>query len=593
MKECQNCKKDFIIEPDDFSFYEKIKVPSPTFCPECRMQRRFAWRNERTLHRRKCGLTGKDVITCFSPNSGVTVYDRDEWWSDKWDPLEYGITYDFKVPFFEQFKKLLNTVHMPTVFNGRSTNSNYSNHIGEFKDGYLAFAGWEGENITYASRCNGSKDCMDVFAVSDSQMCYDDVRSVKLYQSFFSLDSEACSNSYFLYDCKACTDCFGCTNLRSKAYYIFNQPYSREEYFEKIKSFDLGSHKNLETMRKKFEELKLGALRKFAHMVNTKNVTGDNVVNAANSQQCFDMINEMKDCKYQVHGGWKLNESYDGYGTGAGAELLYEALDTGAQGSRFFFDLVVWTGHDVQYSYNCQSCENCFGCIGVRSKSYCIFNKQYTKEEYETLVPKIIGHMNAMPYKDKEGREYRYGEFFPIELSPFGYNETIAQDYFPLERSEAQMRGYIWVDKEASEHQPTIKAENLPDHIKDADDAILKEVIECSGCQRVYRIIKRELDFLKRFNIALPRKCFECRHQDRFHQVNFPRLYNRQCQCTGSVTRNAQRVASDQTLQATRYANSSSHLHGDELCPNEFETTYAPDRPEVVYCEACYNAEIV
>ena len=33
-KTCQNCKNDFIIEPDDFSFYEKMKVPAPTFCPE-------------------------------------------------------------------------------------------------------------------------------------------------------------------------------------------------------------------------------------------------------------------------------------------------------------------------------------------------------------------------------------------------------------------------------------------------------------------------------------------------------------------------------------------------------------------------------
>jgi len=40
-KNCQNCKKDFTIEQDDFSFYEKIKVPPPTFCPECRYKRRI------------------------------------------------------------------------------------------------------------------------------------------------------------------------------------------------------------------------------------------------------------------------------------------------------------------------------------------------------------------------------------------------------------------------------------------------------------------------------------------------------------------------------------------------------------------------
>ena len=28
-----------------------------------------------------------------------------------------------------------------------------------------------------------------------------------------------------------------------------------------------------------------------------------------------------------------------------------------------------------------------------------------------------------------------WGEFFPSSLSPFGYNETVAQEYFPLTAS--------------------------------------------------------------------------------------------------------------------------------------------------------------
>ena len=59
-KNCQNCKKDFIIEPEDFNFYQKMKVPPPTFCPLCRAQRRFAFRNERKFFRVKDAFTGKD-----------------------------------------------------------------------------------------------------------------------------------------------------------------------------------------------------------------------------------------------------------------------------------------------------------------------------------------------------------------------------------------------------------------------------------------------------------------------------------------------------------------------------------------------------
>ena len=70
---CQNCKKDFTIEPEDFSFYEKIKVPPPTFCPDCRAQRRFMWRNERSLHKRPCSLCKKDFISIYSKNSPFIV----------------------------------------------------------------------------------------------------------------------------------------------------------------------------------------------------------------------------------------------------------------------------------------------------------------------------------------------------------------------------------------------------------------------------------------------------------------------------------------------------------------------------------------
>ncbi|MFH1193084.1 MAG: hypothetical protein V1656_02080 [Candidatus Jorgensenbacteria bacterium] len=41
------------------------------------------------------------------------------------------------------------------------------------------------------------------------------------------------------------------------------------------------------------------------------------------------------------------------------------------------------------------------------------------------------------------------------------------------------------------------------------------------------------------------------------------------------------------------YTNTVPHIHGGGKCPNEFETSYAPERKEIVYCESCYNAEVV
>ena len=98
-KTCQNCKKDFVIDQEDFNFYEKIKVPLPTFCPLCRAQRRWAFRNERGLYKRKCDFSGKEIFSMYAPDSPVKVYDRDIWLSDVWNPLDYGKEIDWSRPF--------------------------------------------------------------------------------------------------------------------------------------------------------------------------------------------------------------------------------------------------------------------------------------------------------------------------------------------------------------------------------------------------------------------------------------------------------------------------------------------------------------
>ncbi|MFA5827608.1 MAG: hypothetical protein WC839_03905, partial [Candidatus Paceibacterota bacterium] len=208
-----------------------------------------------------------------------------------------------------------------------------------------------------------------------------------------------------------------------------------------------------------------------------------------------------------------------------------------------------------------------FACIGLRSKQYCILNKQYTKKQYEELVPKIIKHMNDMPYIDSKGRIYKYGEFFPSELSPFCYNETIAQEYFPLTKEQALDQGYKWKDKEERNYQIDIKNKDIPDNIKDITDDILGKIIECGHkggcnqqCTEAFKIIPEELQFYQRMNLPLPRLCPNCRHYERLAQRNPLKLWHRSCMKEG--------------------------------CTNEFETSYAPERPEIIYCEKCYQQEV-
>ncbi|KKQ20431.1 MAG: hypothetical protein US35_C0039G0003 [Parcubacteria group bacterium GW2011_GWA2_37_10] len=199
-------------------------------------------------------------------------------------------------------------------------------------------------------------------------------------------------------------------------------------------------------------------------------------------------------------------------------------------------------------------------------------NKQYTKEEYEKLISKIIESMNDLSYIDKKGEVYRYGEFFPSELSPFCYNETVAQEYFPLNKEEATKRGYQWKDREERNYKVDIPAENIS---SDINEDIIGKVIECSHkgkcneqCTEAFKIIPEEFSFYKRMNLPLPTLCPNCRHYQRLNKRNPNKLWHRECMC-----------------------DKGNHIHKGH-CLNEFETSYAPDRPEMVYCEKCYQQEV-
>ena len=105
-KSCQNCKKDFTIEPEDFKFYEKINVPPPTFCPHCRMIRRMSFGNLFKLYKRACDRCGQSVVCLYPPDKKCRMYCQPCWWKDDWDGTEYGMDYDPARPFFEQLIEL-------------------------------------------------------------------------------------------------------------------------------------------------------------------------------------------------------------------------------------------------------------------------------------------------------------------------------------------------------------------------------------------------------------------------------------------------------------------------------------------------------
>jgi hypothetical protein len=144
------------------------------------------------------------------------------------------------------------------------------------------------------------------------------------------------------------------------------------------------------------------------------------------------------------------------------------------------------------------------------------------------------------------------GEFFHPSLSPFGYNETVAQEYFPLSnnlvitRNEIQWSdtaiqygrfGYKWSDYSSDPKIPvwatTLTGDQVPNDSNTVTDDILKQVIICEASWRPYIIQKAELEFYRKHKLSIPRKHPDVRHEERMKLRPWRTLYLRSCDCCG------------------------------------------------------------
>lgn len=553
---CKKCSELFVIEPEDFAFYERIGVPSPTLCPQCRMIRRLIWLDERALYHDRCDRCKKEIFSLYAPESPFTVYCQPCWFSDQWDPLDYGREYDFERPFFQQFEELLKKVPRPATVNTNSVNCRYCNDTINSKNCYYSFVTYESEDCLHTTAPLMTKWGVDSLTTMNADHVYECILVTHAYNLKFSQNSEDCIDSSFLVDCKGCTNCFGGVNLRNSKYALFNQQLSKEEYFKQMEYWDMGSYARLREAKEKFDELLLRTPRRHAFITNSVEVKGDNIFNCKSCTYCFNALNGVEDCKYVYYSGLQLKDSYDVNLGGDLCELLYETSDA-IRAQNVVCSIRARYSKNIQYSERLTDCADCFGCIGLRSKKFCVLNHQYSKENYEMLVKKIKKHMGA-----------DYGEFFPAEMSPFAFNQSQAWQWFFYTKEETLKRGYRWYDEAPREHTITMEPAKLPDHIRDASDSLVSETIGCEHngncndqCTKAFRVTSDELGFYRQMNIALPRLCPNCRHHQRTRRRNPMKLWHRTCMRDG--------------------------------CKNDFDTSYSPERPEIIYCQECYKHEFL
>ncbi len=560
-KSCRQCEAEFEIADEDLEFYEKVSpifsgkkelIPPPTMCPLCRQQRRMMWRNERTIFRRSCDLCKKQIIAQYHPDAPYHVFCHDCFWSDRWNAGEYARSFDQSKSFFSQFQELLAGVPLLALINTQTENSEYCHRIFDGRNCYLSFiALYHPEDLLFSYYTITCKNCTDISLNQYCELCFETVDAERCYQCLYGSRIRNCRNSAFLEDCTGCSDCFGCKNLHQKQYCIFNEQKTKEEYEDYMKECQFGSWKWTIHMREKTRAFFLTLPYRSVIKVNAEYCSGSYIFNSRNCINCFDTF-ESEHMKYCVQNE-KNNNCHDICGMGGGS-FSYEGVSLGNDPFlHLLFCASAFSGcSDLLYCYECYaSCHHCFGCVSLRHASYCIFNKQYSKDEYEALVPKIIAAM-------RERKEY--GEFFPADICPFAYNETAAQAEHPLMDAEILGRGWKWRSpvNEVRNVIRTISASQVPDSINDVSDDVLECAIACGMTARPFKIAKHELEFYRKMRLPVPRFHPDERHRQRMALRNPRQLWERSCQ----------------------------------KCSKTMTTSFSPERPEIVYCESCYLSSV-
>lgn len=546
---CASCNFEFEISEDDIVSYKFFRVPPPQLCPLCRLRQKAAsGLRLPPFYRKPCAVPGhtERPVTIFPSTSPHLIYDNNFWRSDHWDELAFGLDYDPQNPFFDAFKRLFFAVpHQALFVDPSNINSEYSIGGAGSRGCYYVSVPLNSENIMYAFLPMKSRDCVDVTNIENSELLYECINAWESYNCNFSMDITKCRDSWFLYDCKNCDHCFMSSNLRNKSYYFYNKPLDRATYEEKLRSLGLASRDTLNKLVEEFEGLKKSATHRAIDTRNAIDSVGDRI---SDCKKCFYVFEAHENCENlrYVQSAVTVKDAADVYGI-ANSENIFGSYGL-SMSSGVRFSNNIRFSNDIEYSAYIRYSKYCFGSVGLRNKSFCIFNKQFTEEEYWRRVDAIKTAMLARS---------EYGEFFPLGWMP--YQNTMANIEFPMNKNEAVKLGIPWWE-ETEEHLPDIQKiseSEIPQTVGEIEDSILQKGIVCRISGKLFRIVQPELDLYRKKNIPVPVVHPDVRMRRRFASINRFRLWPHNC----------------------------------EKCGGDILTSYDPSRKLKIWCEPCFLSE--
>ena len=514
------------------------------------MRRRLAFRNERKLYRRNCSLTGDRIISQYPEKVAFPVIKYTEWHGDRYDPLCYGREIDWQRPLMEQFAELQRDVpRFSVIHQGMMDNSEYCQAASNNRNCYLIFSSNFSEDCMHSIGIQNCADVVDSYNVLQSTLCYECKDCYSCYSLSYASNCFECRDSSFLENCRNCINCLFCVDLVSGTHCLWNEPVGPERIQEERQRVSRLSRQEFAAQMREYLAWSLQYPRKYTIEKQTEDCVGNYLSNAKNCYLAFECI-ELESCSYVdrfSHSSNCMDISY----WGRNVEWAYYCQGVGYNSSNLrFCNLCFDSCFDLTYCDHCIFSKNCILSVGLKRNQFCIFNLCYSQAEYERLLPRIINRLRE---------EDIWGDLFPIKYSTYAYNDTVAMDYFPINATQAAQLGARITDNalvtQSSGGKKLLESENIPLRWEGTPEELSALALTCEQTGKLFSIVGPELAFYRKMNLPLPVIHPEERHARRISERLPRNLWERQC----------------------------------DRCKAILQTSFHRERPEIIYCTACYE----
>jgi hypothetical protein len=211
---------------------------------------------------------------------------------------------------------------------------------------------------------------------------------------------------------------------------------------------------------------------KIVNSVNSE--YGHNINFGKNLYHCFDVTNS-SDTSY-TYDSFMANHCFD-CDYAVESELCYEGTDVVDSYNSDYIDFCQKMT-DSAFSNKCYNCQNVFGCYGLKNKSFCIFNRQLTQDEYSEKLKEYRKWPIEKVLEEVENLKKR----FPLTQTNGVKNENSNYGNYQYFNKDC----YMCFDAAHNDNCVYMfdahKSKNCLDNTQSGTNELCYEIVDCANC---------------------------------------------------------------------------------------------------------------